>query len=170
LDENPSLTSRLQQPADKMFLATSTYNTSLRNMLEKDEVTANLDVFFNQATQTIDNVFHLFDLVAPSLDGLLTERIADYKLIRTLTLTVMLLVLLGIIYIFISFYLSVMQSITELRKGIEQLATGDLTTHIKLATCDETHLIAQQANAMTQQFRELVNKAWLLTLSATLVC
>ena len=158
LDENPSLTSRLQQPADKMFLATSTYNTSLRNMLEKDEVTANLDVFFNQATQTIDNVFHLFDLVAPSLDGLLTERIADYKLIRTLTLTVMLLVLLGIIYIFISFYLSVMQSITELRKGIEQLATGDLTTHIKLATCDETHLIAQQANAMAQQFRELVNK------------
>lgn len=158
LDENPSLTSRLQQPADKMFLATSTYNTSLRNMLEKDEVTANLDVFFNQATQTIDNVFHLFDLVAPSLDGLLTERIADYKLIRTLTLTVMLFVLLGIIYIFISFYLSVMQSITELRKGIEQLATGDLTTHIKLATCDETHLIAQQANAMAQQFRELVNK------------
>ena len=158
LNENPSLTGRLQQSADKMFLATSAYNTSLKNMLEKDEVAANLDAFFNQATQTIDSVFNLFDLVAPSLDGLLTQRIADYKLIRTLTLTVMLLVLVGIVYIFISFYLSVMQSITELRKGIEQLATGDLTTHIKLATCDETHLIAQQANAMAQQFRELVNK------------
>ena len=158
LNENPSLTGRLQQSADKMFLATNAYNTSLKNMLEKDEVAANLDAFFNQATQTIDSVFNLFDLVAPSLDGLLTQRIADYKLIRTLTLTVMLLVLVSIVYIFISFYLSVMQSITELRKGIEQLATGDLTTHIKLATCDETHLIAQQANAMAQQFRELVNK------------
>lgn len=158
LDENPSLIARLQQPTEKMFTATSTYNASLNKMLEKNEVTANLDEFFNQATQTIDSVFDLFDLVAPSLDGLLTERIADYKLIRTVTLAVMLLVLLGIIYIFISFYLSVMQSIIELRKGIEQLATGDLTTHIKLATCDETHLIAQQANAMAQQFRELVNK------------
>lgn len=43
-----------------------------------------------------------------------------------------------------------MRSITELRAGIEQIATGDLTTHIVLATQDETHLIAQQANAMAQ--------------------
>ncbi|NLW04681.1 MAG: methyl-accepting chemotaxis protein [Pseudomonadaceae bacterium] len=158
LHENPSLTSRLQQPADKVFLATNTYSTSLKKMLEKDEVTANLDQFFNQATQTIDSIFSLFDLVTPSLDGLLTKRIADYKLIRTTTLGVMLLVLVTIVYIFIAFYLSVINAIIELRAGIEKIAAGDLTTHIKLATRDETHLIAIQANAMAQQFRELVNK------------
>ncbi|NLW04679.1 MAG: HAMP domain-containing protein [Pseudomonadaceae bacterium] len=150
LDQNPSLISVLKQPADKMFGVVDSYNARLELMLIEDEVTVSLEGFFNQASFTLDSVFELFDLVAPTLNQLLKKRIKDYQLIRTTTLFIMLSVLLGMVYVFICFYLSIMRSITELRAGIEQIATGDLTTHIVLATQDETHLIAQQANAMAQ--------------------
>lgn len=150
LDQNPSLISVLKQPADKMFGVVDSYNARLELMLIEDEVTVSLEGFLNQASFTLDSVFELFDLVAPTLNQLLKKRIKDYQLIRTTTLFIMLSVLLGMVYVFICFYLSIMRSITELRAGIEQIATGDLTTHIVLATQDETHLIAQQANAMAQ--------------------
>lgn len=163
LEENPSLTHQLQTLSDKQLHATNSYNNGLIAMLKKDQVTINLETFFNQATQTIDNVFALFDSIVPAIDGLLTERIADYKMVRGFTMAIMVLVLVAMIYSFISFYLSVMSAITELKSGIEQLATGDLTVSIVLAARDETQLIAKQANAMAQQFRTLVKKVMLST-------
>ncbi|MFA5627730.1 MAG: methyl-accepting chemotaxis protein [Thiohalomonadaceae bacterium] len=158
LHENPGLADRLEQPRDQLLSAVDAYSKTIKLMLYEDEITVDLDSFFKQATQTIDSVFSLFDVVAPALNELLTKHIADYQFIRAITIAIMLSVLVVIVYVFICFYLAVLRSITELRAGLGQIAAGDLTTHIVLATRDETHLIAEQANAMAQQFRELVNK------------
>ena len=154
--ENPALTGKLQQAGTQASSTVASYTNLISGMLEHDQVSVSAAEIFDQSTRAIDAVFGLFDLIVPTLDGLLTQRIADYHNIKALTLAVMLTVLLAMVYIFSAFYMAVLRSIADLKDAIQRMAAGDLTVNLTLQTRDEIRHIADQVNAMGSRFRELV--------------
>ncbi|GAB4295465.1 MAG: methyl-accepting chemotaxis protein [Thiohalomonadaceae bacterium] len=156
LRENPTLSSKLQAPGAAATKTVANYARLINGMLEKDQVTVTAAEIFEQSTAAINDVFDLFDIIVPTLDELLQQRIADYGNIKALTLTVMLCVLLAMVYIFSAFYMAVLRSIAELKAAIQRMAGGDLTVQLSLQSRDEIRHIADQVNAMGNRFRELV--------------
>jgi methyl-accepting chemotaxis protein len=156
LRENPALTGVLRQAGTNASETVAGYGRLLNGMLEKDQVTVTAGEIFGQSTRAIDAVFGLFDLIVPTLDQLLEQRIADYNTIKMTTLGTMLAVLLVMIYLFTAFYLGVLRSIADLKNAIHRMADGDLTVQLSLQTRDEISHIADQVNAMGSRFRELV--------------
>jgi len=154
--ENPALTGKLQQAGAQAASTVASYTTLINGMLEHDQVSVSAAEIFDQSTRAIDAVFGLFDLITPTLDELLTQRIADYSNIKAMTLAVMLSVLLAMVYIFSAFYMAVLRSIADLKDAIRRMADGDLTVNLTLQTRDEIRHIADQVNAMASRFRELV--------------
>ncbi len=156
LRENPALTDKLQKPGAAATGTVASYARLINGMLEKDQVTITAAEIFEQSTRAINDVFGLFDIIVPTLDQLLVQRIAEYNTIKQTTLGVMLLVLLAMVYIFTAFYMAVLRSIADLKDAIHRMAEGDLTVQLTLQTRDEISHIADQVNAMGNRFRELV--------------
>jgi methyl-accepting chemotaxis protein len=156
LRENAALTGSLRQPGAQASETVASYTRLISGMLDSDQVNVTAADIFDQSTRAIDAVFGLFDVIVPTLDGLLTQRIADYNNIKTVTLGVMLSVLLAMVYIFSAFYMAVLRSIADLKDAIHRMADGDLTVQLSLQTRDEIRHIADQVNAMGSRFRELV--------------
>jgi methyl-accepting chemotaxis protein len=154
--ENPALAAKLQKAGVAATNTVASYARLINGMLEKDQVSVTAAEIFEQSTSAINDVFSLFDIIVPTLDQLLAQRITDYTSLKTLTLTVMLSVLLVMVYIFSAFYMAVLRSIAELKHAIQRMAGGDLTVQLTLETRDEIRHIADQINAMGCRFRELV--------------
>lgn len=112
--------------------------------------------FFDMTTEAISIGYaQMRDVLLPSLDGLLEQRIKDARQLLG-NLTVLLVVLAVIGYLSVGAYLSVMASIRSLRAGSERLAAGDLTTHIDLAARDELRFVAGSFNDMADAMRGLI--------------
>ncbi len=113
--------------------------------------------FFDITTEAISIGYaQMRDVLLPSLDGLLEQRIEDARQVLLGNLTVLLVVLAVIGYLSVGAYLSVMASIRSLRVGSERLAAGDLTTHIDLAARDELRFVAGSFNDMADAMRGLI--------------
>lgn len=113
--------------------------------------------FFDMTTEAISIGYaQMRDVLLPSLDGLLEQRIEDARKVLLGNLTVLLVVLAVIGYLSVGAYLSVMASIRSLRAGSERLAAGDLTTHIDLAARDELRFVAGSFNDMADAMRGLI--------------
>lgn len=113
--------------------------------------------FFDMTTEAISIGYaQMRDVLLPSLDGLLEQRIEDARQVLLGNLTVLLVVLAVIGYLSVGAYLSVMASIRSLRAGSERLAAGDLTTHIDLAARDELRFVAGSFNDMADAMRGLI--------------
>jgi len=113
--------------------------------------------FFDMTTEAISIGYaQMRDVLLPSLDGLLEQRIEDARQVLLGSLTVLLVVLAVIGYLSVGAYLSVMASIRSLRAGSERLAAGDLTTHIDLAARDELRSVAGSFNDMADAMRGLI--------------
>ncbi len=113
--------------------------------------------FFDMTTEAISIGYaQMRDVLLPSLDGLLEQRIEDARQVLLGNLTVLLVVLAVIGYLSVGAYLSVVASIRSLRAGSERLAAGDLTTHINLAARDELRFVAGSFNDMADAMRGLI--------------
>lgn len=113
--------------------------------------------FFDMTTEAISIGYaQMRDVLLPSLDGLLEQRIEDARQVLLGNLTVLLVVLAVIGYLSVGAYLSVVASIRSLRAGSERLAAGDLTTHIDLAARDELRFVAGSFNDMADAMRGLI--------------
>lgn len=113
--------------------------------------------FFDMTTEAIGIAYtQMYDVLLPSLDQLLQQRIDDARQMLHGNLAMLLVVLAVIGYLSVGAYLSVMTSIRSLRDGSERLAAGDLTTHIDLAARDELRFVAGSFNDMADAMRGLI--------------
>lgn len=108
------------------------------------------------STQAINQVFDVFDQTLPVLDGLMAAREASYAQIRTITLAVMVLALLVVLYLFLSFYRGVIDSIEVFQKATGKLADGDLTARFNVSGRDELAGVANSLNDMVSGFEKVV--------------
>ncbi|RRV15006.1 methyl-accepting chemotaxis protein [Pseudomonas saudiphocaensis] len=113
--------------------------------------------FFAMGTAVIDIGYaQMYDLLLPTLDTLLGQRIAHAQKVLYLNISALIAVMTVIGYLSVGAYLSVMSSVRSLREGSERLASGDLTAQIKLTARDELRFVAGSFNDMAEAMRKLI--------------
>ncbi|MFZ2288169.1 MAG: methyl-accepting chemotaxis protein [Halopseudomonas yangmingensis] len=98
----------------------------------------------------------VYEVLLPTLDTLLQQRRDEARNTLHLNILVLGVALLIIGYLSVGAYLSVMGSIRSLRHGSQQLAAGDLRTHINLDASDELRYVASSFNEMADSMRGLI--------------
>lgn len=96
------------------------------------------------------------EVLLPTLDALLEQRIAMAERALNLNIGILLVVLLAIVYLSVGVYLSVMASIRALSEGSRRLASGDLTTRIELVARDELREVASSFDEMSVAMKSLL--------------
>lgn len=113
--------------------------------------------YFDMATAAIEVGYgQMYDILLPTLDELLHERIEDARGVLLMNIVILVIVLAIIGYLSVGAYLSVIDSIRKLVGGSQRLAQGDLTTHIELDTRDELRQVATSFNEMAGGMRKLI--------------
>ena len=127
-------------------------------LLGSSGISASADEIFATSTQAIDAVFKAYDQLVPALDTVLADQQGHFSRIRWLAVSAMGLALLVIVYFFIAFYLSVMDSIDQIEQASGRLAAGDLTARFRLHSRDELNDVAGALNGMAEGFERVVKQ------------
>ncbi|NHC11718.1 methyl-accepting chemotaxis protein [Stutzerimonas degradans] len=154
----PELRTRLTEAVTAMDERGQNIERVMHALVFEGDFTSTTSVqFFDMATEAIGIGYsQMHDVLLPTLDQLLQQRIADARQVLYLNLAVLAGVLAVIGYLSVGAYLSVMTSVRSLREGSEKLAAGDLTTHIQLAARDELRYVAGSFNDMADAMRRLI--------------
>ncbi|MCP4126190.1 MAG: methyl-accepting chemotaxis protein [Gammaproteobacteria bacterium] len=127
-------------------------------IVNKDKITVKSADMFAMGTDAINTSFELYDLIMPTLDGILGSRLdAGERTLNTVGIVVVVTFLL-VIVIFAAIIVSVMESIEEIDRAAMKMADGDLTVRIALKTRDELMRVAESFNKMADGFSHTVNQ------------
>ncbi|EHY78511.1 methyl-accepting chemotaxis protein [Stutzerimonas stutzeri ATCC 14405 = CCUG 16156] len=156
--QRPELQTQLNHAVATLRERGETVDLVVQGMLVRGDFSSTSSAqFFDMTTEAIGIGYtQMYDVLLPSLDQLLQQRIDDARQMLHGNLAMLLVVLAVIGYLSVGAYLSVMTSIRSLRDGSERLAAGDLTTHIDLAARDELRFVAGSFNAMAEAMRQLI--------------
>jgi len=133
------------------------FNLVESRIMAADGIRVKADEIFSAGTAALNADFQLYDIILPTLDDLLAERLAagqDEALQSLMMLAAMLLV---VVYLFSGFYMSVGESIRKISQITARLAQGDLSARMQLDGHDEMQHIAEGFNTMAQQFTEVIS-------------
>lgn len=168
---------RVQANFDEIFSADSGLQTKLKASFEATEsvvadypamhqqltIDATMPVqdataWFSDASEAIDQVFKLFDLLVPELNARLDERIAQAR-VEELELVGLTLVAAGsFMYLFAGFYFSTRSALDELGNAIGHFSNGDLTIHPASNSKDELGAITNQTGLMIEKMNAMVSQ------------
>lgn len=107
------------------------------NIIKSDSNHIDPVSYYNEATQTINEAFNLYDKISPLLDDLLKKRIDNLTFQKNIVLSVIAIMLASVFYLFAGFYFSVKKTISELVEISGKLTRGEGGEKIKLSTKDE---------------------------------
>ncbi len=153
-NENPGLKPKLEGRAREGISSTNDFLKVLDSRLLK---VGKIDIapkdYFDASTAAIGANFTLYDNIAPSLEGLLKTRIE--KLLRRIYIAsfIAVFMIIAVTYLFIAFYISTMDAVTELKKAAISTASGDLTVEIKHKGQDELGEVLLAMNGMTEKLK-----------------
>lgn len=125
-------------------------------LLNSSTVTIEAAKVFAVSSEAIEEGFRLIDGILPALDSVLDDRLGLHVQEKQLTIATIVVVLLLVSYLFTGFYLSVKRGISQLGDAIGELATGNFTTRVSLATRDELQTIGNNVNDMATQLEMVV--------------
>ncbi|WP_332671246.1 methyl-accepting chemotaxis protein [Aromatoleum sp.] len=115
--------------------------------------------YFDMATAAIDVGYaQMYDVLLPTLDELLHQRIERAEDVLRFNIAVVAFVVAAIVYLAIGAYASIIASIRGLSRGSERFAGGDLTTRIELKARDELRQVADSFNGMAGEMCALIAK------------
>ncbi|QAA31582.1 diguanylate cyclase domain-containing protein [Clostridium manihotivorum] len=114
----------------------------------KKDITIGPDEFFSYATGKIDEVKKLPSVEASILSKESERRIRDLAFSRNLITVSILGILASIIYLFLGFYKSILDSILSIKGVTAKIAEGDLSERIQLNCEDEVKEIGDSVNKM----------------------
>lgn len=159
MDFNPRLASGLRAAVQNNNQAIESLDALVRQrLLDAEFITVGASETFDTATRSIDASFALFDAVLPQMDSLLATRVQQNIGTRNLAVTVVVLVLLALVYLFSGLYRSISESVGHIAEVAEKVAGGDLTGRVQLNTRDEMQGIARSFNTVTDQFEQLIRQ------------
>ena len=129
-----------------------------REFLNTDVITIAPSQFFNTATQTIDGVYKLYDVLLPDLNDLLNTRIAELIAKRNMVVLFVSLALLVVAYLYIAFYLGVSKTVQSLNSAAQRMAQGELDVVIDTAGKDELARVGVSFRSMVDSLRQIVTE------------
>lgn len=153
----PELESKLKALGDQAQRSIGNLSGLINDrLLEPETISVSASDVVSVSTQAINQVFDVFDQTLPVLDGLMVAREARYIQIRTVTLVTMASALLVVLYLFLSFYRGVIESIEDFQEATGKLADGDLTARFRISGKDELASVARALNDMVAGFEKVV--------------
>ncbi len=136
--------------------AVTTFNLIDKQILTAPTINLTTDTFFSTITGSIDSVYALMEKGTEILDSRLTNHISVLKAMLLTVSAISIFVTAFLLYLFVSFYLGVRDTVIHLKEKMEQFANGDLTTKTNLVTKDETREIGIAFNQMSDNFRAII--------------
>lgn len=109
--------------------------------------------FISKGTKAIANDKKAYNTYAYNLYKILDGRVKAYTYQKLLAVIFTLLVLLVIGYLFMGFYLSLINSLKTLEGGSLQITNGDLTAKVNIDTKDEIADLAEIFNKMAESLK-----------------
>ncbi len=127
-------------------------------VLKPEKITMNASKFFEDATKTIDQLYSTMDKNKEVINNNFNSRLADEYKTQFITITLVILSNLLEVYLFFSLYFNLMNTIKRLVKSLRKVQEGDLTERVHLHVKDETLEIEEVVNAMTFEFKNIVEQ------------
>ncbi|MCP3670751.1 MAG: methyl-accepting chemotaxis protein [Gammaproteobacteria bacterium] len=127
-------------------------------IINKDKIDVKSADVFAMGTDAINTSFELYDLIMPTLDGILENRLdAGERTMNTVGMVLVVAFLL-VVLIFAAIIATVIESIEDIDSAATKMADGDLTVRIELKTRDELKRVADSFNKMADGFSLTVNQ------------
>ncbi len=111
---------------------------------------------YQSGDASIQAVNRLYDSFVPMLNLKLQEQTDEYERMQLFILLLLLAGLALIACIFTGFYLSVVNTVSELQRTSMRIASGDLSARVNLHTKDELKSIETAYNVMAGVFEKLM--------------
>jgi diguanylate cyclase (GGDEF)-like protein len=127
------------------------------SLLLQGTVSGEGDAVFQEGTLAVDAAYKLCESTIPVLDNVLSQRLERLKFTRILMFSAVVGALLVAIYLFWGFTATLLEHLTLLRNGANQVATqGNLETRVNIASRDEMAALAACFNDMTGAMQKMV--------------
>ena len=107
-------------------------------------------VYIDGSDRVLDSSFELWDETLNELDFLLHKRIDSFVTKKNVISIFVLIILAIVIYLFVSFYRAVMQTVFVLHEASKQMASGNLAHKIILENRDELGQVVGAFNKIAQ--------------------
>jgi PAS domain S-box-containing protein len=153
-----NLRNSLSMPLRNFIVNINDFKGYINQLVTQDEKVSLRGSFYQEEMEnTIEESFVLWRQTADHLDQLLIYRIQDFKVRKYFILIFVALVLISIIYLFIGFYLSVMQTVFQLDIAAKKMTSGGEIS-IRLDSKDELSMVVQSFNSVAIALRESEEK------------
>jgi signal transduction histidine kinase/DNA-binding NarL/FixJ family response regulator len=152
--ENPDLRSRLEGSLATIWGAVDSVNalTSADGTKRARPEVGAAEVYELQAG-VVAAVFRHQDAAASNLDGLLRARMDRLALKRLGLLTVVVVTMLGVAYLWVGFYASVKRAVTSLDGVTRRMLTGEFTGPVMVEGRDELRQVVDSFNTVAGRLR-----------------
>lgn len=145
-----STTSKALEASQKLV---NIINTELLN---RENITLDSDQYYTFATTVIDEIYGLINQQSDVLTEIAEDQAAGAIFLRNLVIASASLILFIILYLFISFYFSVIDTIKVIEDFALQLSNGDLSMRIAHGVKDETKSIVDSLNKIADSFKSMI--------------
>lgn len=153
----PALSGALSGPGKEFSENVGKVFSLVREDILSERFSTPAQEYFALTTSIIDAGYKtMFDVLIVEFEHQINGRKNAAE--RTLSLMLMLSlgVLLGVIYLAVGMYYSVVESVGIFSQGAKRLAEGDLTARFATDGRDELHAAGEDFNVMAQSFRNLL--------------
>lgn len=145
--------SKIHNAANTSYNANKEFLTLMNDLIDgSNKIT--VSKFISKGTKAIANDKKAYNTYSYNLYRLLDERIKVYAYQKLLAVFFTLLILLVIGYLFMGFYLSLINSLKSLETSSLQITNGDLTAKVSIDTNDEIADLAKIFNKMAESLKD----------------
>lgn len=128
------------------------------SILDPDEIELSASELASQGASINEAIVTFSGLVIPVAANLLQQRIEAVELKKNIVMTISLLSVMVMLYLFTGMYLSIIDNINRVTSAVHSIAKGNLNTKVEVIGKDEMRLIANDMNLMTANLRQLVER------------
>src|SRR5690554_2423251 len=114
------------------------------------------DDFFQTVTLEMNKTYDFSHAVLDHLQQALDQRLSAGNRSMTLLVTALAVIMVLIIWLYLGFYFSTRQTIGELSLVMRQVAAGDMTGRVRVASRDELGALAQELNGSLERIQSLI--------------
>ena len=156
-EANDALRKKIDAPLRETHRQVEEFGQFLTNeIVTKKDIKLDSADYFSRATKVIDSVYGLYDLLYPELQSLLQARIARLSWKRTSMFSFVAVVVGVVFYLYLGFYLAVINTVRSLDDASRKMAAGDLSIHASDIAHDELGNAARGFNAMVEKLHSVV--------------
>lgn len=154
---NPAIHDVLRTTADEITRSARQITELVKTDILAGRLATSAENFLEIATAEIDRSYaQMHDVLLPAAETLIRARIDQAKNTLYINTAIAMLVFLLVVYLSVSIYYAIVDSIQSLVRSLRAFAEGNLHERVKLGTRDELSLVGDSFNEMASKFDALM--------------